>query len=196
MANFDLQANEAVVLKAGSVMHGGGRISAYNDELILTNIHLIWLNKGMLGKVKRVEYFPLNQVKIFNDRAQALVAKSSGGSPQLEVFFQGSQEEFQFSAGGKREVAKWADAINRLVTGTTAEMRSSANMALPGTEAIAETLRDTFSQFKNAFGSGVKGSTPEIVRVATKCLSCGAQISGVSGTVAKCQYCDSECTMP
>jgi len=195
MANLNLQANEAVVLKADSVMHCGGHFSSYGDELILTNIHVIWLNKGTLGNVKRTEYFPLDQIKIFNGRAQALLTKGSTGSPQLEIFLKGSQEAFRFSSSGKKEIVKWVEAINQLVTGTGGESPSSTNMSLPGTAVIAGTLRDTFGQFKNAFGGG-KDSSPQVVRVTCKCLSCGAQVSGISGTSAKCEYCDSEAMMP
>lgn len=191
MAKYNLQPNEAVVLKAESVQRGNGLLSAFTDELVLTNLHLIWVNKGMLGNVKRIEYFPLALVKVFNDQAQALLAKSGNGTPQLEVFFQNGEEVFKFRSGGKREIGKWVDAINRVVTGNGAEITSKA---LPGTGIVAETLRDTFSQFRGSFGGGGKGSSA--VRVSSKCSGCGASISGISGTVARCQYCDSESMLP
>ncbi len=195
---YTLQPNEAVVLKGERVQRGNGLLSAFTDELVLTSQHLIWVNKGMLGNVKRVEYFPLALVKVFNDQAQALLAKGGNGTPQLEVFFQNGEEVFKFQSGGKREVVKWVDAINRVVTGNGPAVGSSARMALPGTGAVAETLRDTFSQFKTSFGGGAKGSSAQAqpVRVSSKCFGCGASISGIGGTVAKCQYCDSESKLP
>ena len=39
-ARYNLQPNEAVLLKDDSVMHGG-LMSAYTDELILTNLNLV-----------------------------------------------------------------------------------------------------------------------------------------------------------
>lgn len=193
-SKYTLQPNEAVVLQNENVQHGSGRLSAFTDELVLTSQHLIWVNKGMFGNVKGVEYFPLALIKVFNDQAQALLMKAGDGSPLLEVFFQNGEEFFKFQSGGKREVVKWADAINRVVTGNGPVEGSSARMALPGTGAVAETLRDTFSQFKSSFGGGAKSAQP--VRSSSKCSGCGATISGISGTVAICQYCDSESKLP
>ena len=197
MAKYDLQSNEAVVLNAVGVLHGNGLLSAYTDELVLTNLHLIWVSKGPLRNVKRIEYFPLALIKVINNRAQALSTKRGDGTQQLEVFFQNGQEAFRFS-GGKKEIGQWVDAINLAVTGNGPESGSSAGRALPGTGAVAETLRDTFSQFKGSFGGGGKApsAAAQPVRASSKCPGCGASISGVSGTVAKCQYCDSESTLP
>ena len=198
MAKYVLQHNEAVLRTSESgVQRGNGVFSAFKDELVLTNLHLIWVNKGMLGNVKHIEYLPLAMVKVHNDQAQALLTKSSNGLPQLVVFFQDGEEVFKFQSGGKREIGRWIDAINGAVTGDSAGANASgasARMALPGTGAVAETLRDTFSQFRTTFKGGATGSGAQAqpVRVSSKCASCGASISGIAGTVAKCQYCDTE----
>ena len=198
MAKYNLQPSEAVLHTSESgVQRGTAIFSAFKGELVLTNLHLIWVNKGMAGNVKQIEYFPLALVKVYNNQAQALMTKSGNGLPQLEVFFQTGEEVFKFQTGGKREVAKWIDAINRAVTGNETEVSRSAGRALPGTGAVAETLRDTFSQFKGSFGGGARGSNAQQpVRSSTKCLGCGASISGIAGTVAQCQYCDSELKLP
>lgn len=195
---YTLQPNEAVLLQGQRVQRGGGLLSAFTDDLVLTSQHLIWVNKGMLGNVKGVEYFPLALVKVFEGRAQALLAKGGNGTPQLEVFFQDGAEVFRFQTGGKREIEKWIGAINRAVTGEGAEQGRSAGRALPGTGAVAETLRDTFSQFRTSFGGGATGSNAQAqaVRTSSKCSGCGASVSGISGTVATCQYCDSESKLP
>lgn len=199
MAKYNLQQGEAVLLPSDvPVQRGNGILAAYTDELVLTNQHLIWVNKGVLGKVKHIEYFPLAMVKVFNDQAQVLASKSRNGMPQLEVYFQDREEVFKFQTGGKREIQKWIEAINQAVTGKGEEVRRSASKAIPGTGAVAETLRDTFSQFRTSFGSGVSGARTQAqsVRASSKCPGCGASISGVSGQVAKCLYCDSESNLP
>jgi hypothetical protein len=200
MADFHLQSNEAVLLKAERVMQGAVRFGAsYTDDLLLTNVHLIWVNKGTFGGVKKVEYFPIGHIKVFNDEAQALLANSKNGRPSLEIYFQAGQESFQFfaqtNAGAKKEVLKWIAAINGAVTGEPSPVPLPSNTGLPGSGALAKSLGATFSHFKDAFASGESGQvSPQ--RVATKCLACGAQMSGISGTVAKCSYCDSATTLP
>lgn len=194
MANYELQANEAVLLKAEQVMHGGARFGAsFTDELVLTNLHLIWVSRGMFGVVKKTEYLPLRDIKVFNDQAQAILTTPKNGFPALEVYLQSGEKTFQFSAqtnsGRKKEALKWADAINGAVTGNPSVVRASTN-ALPGSEALAKTLGATVSQFKSAFGGG-PAVPPAPQRVTAKCGSCGAPLSGLSGTVATCPYCDS-----
>lgn len=194
MAKYNVQPNEVVVLKAESVQTGDGFLAVFTDDLVLTNLHLIRVSKGMFGNVKGIEYFPLARIKVFDNQAQAFLSKSGNGIAQLEVFFQDGEQVFKFRKGGKREIVKWVAAINRVVTGDGTAAGSSASKALPGTGAVAETLRDTFSQFKGVLGGGAVDPKAhgQPARASSKCSSCGATISGFTGTVAKCQYCDSE----
>ncbi len=197
MAQYQLQPNEVIVLPAARVQRGNGLLPTYSDDLVLTNLHLIWVNKGMLGNVKHVEYFPLSLIKVYNEQAQALLTKSGNGTSQLEVFFHNGEEVFKFQSGAKKDIEKWADAINRVVTGHGAEVGSSGSRALPGTAAVAETLKDTFGQFRASFGGG-KGPSASVqpVKVSSKCAGCGAAISGISGTTATCEHCDSDSLLP
>lgn len=199
--HYTLQHNEAVLRSGSRVMRGDGIFWAFKDDLLLTNFNLVWTSKGIFGNVQQIECLPLGLVKVHNDQAQAFLTKSSGGWPQLTVVFQNGEEVFTFQSGGTREVGEWVDAINRAVTGNAAgpgTSGSSVSMALPGTEELAETLRDTVSQFRNAFrvGAAVSSAPPPPVRVSSRCASCGASISGITRTVAKCRYCDTESRLP
>lgn len=199
MAKYNLQPNEAVVLKADHVQRGDRLLSGSTDELILTNLHLIWVGRGVFGNVKGIEYFPLALVKVFDGRAQALLSKASNGSSQLEVFFQNGEETFRFQSGGKGEIKRWIDAINGVVTGAGAVVEgTSTGRALPGTAAVAETLKDTFSQFRGAFGGTSKTSSapPPPNKSSSRCTGCGAPLSGIAGSVATCEYCDSDSLLP
>ncbi|MFT4288553.1 hypothetical protein [Nocardioides sp.] len=192
MAKYRLQPDEVVILTADHVQRGDSRLPVYTDELILTNLHLIWVGKGILGNAKGIAYFPLSSIKVFEDTAQARLGQAPNRVPQLEVYFQSDEETFRFQAGSKREIGEWVSAINRVVTGNDVSPGRSTRGALPGTEAVAESLRDTFNQFKAAFGGGRSAPPPSgSTKVSTKCSSCGAPISGVRGTTVVCQYCDS-----
>jgi hypothetical protein len=144
MTKYELRSDEAVLLQAEQVQRRDGKRGG-SDGLILTNVHLIVLDRGVLGRAE-AEYLPLSQVKVVNDQVQALATKSREGHPQLEVFFLDRHEAFTFQSGGRRAVVKWANAINLVVSGRGGEVRKPANLALPGTERVVETLRDTVGQ--------------------------------------------------
>ncbi|MFZ4841570.1 hypothetical protein [Mycetocola saprophilus] len=85
-AKYSLQPNEVVFLKDESVMHGGFW-SAYTDELMLTNLNLVLIKKGLFGNSKGITTFPVNQIKVYNQQAQAVIGKAMNGSDLLEVYF-------------------------------------------------------------------------------------------------------------
>ena len=184
MDNYNLQQNEAVIMKSERVLYGG-MLAVYSDELILTNLNIILIQKGTFGKTKNIRYFPTNQIKCFNGKAQAIVSKQQSGLPKLEVYFHSGQESFGFEK--KKEAEKWVDNINRLLAGEV-EFNNTDSKAIPGAEFVAETVKDTFEAFRGVFGK--KG--PDEERVAKYCTSCGASISGIKGRVVRCQYCNSE----
>ena len=86
MAKYNLQPNEVVVLTESNVAHGG-LMARYTDELMLTNLNLVLIKKGVLGNGKGVLTFPLSQIKVWEGRAQAIAGKARNGTPVLDVFF-------------------------------------------------------------------------------------------------------------
>lgn len=191
MAKYNLQANEYVVLKNNRVLHGGSRAS-YTDELILTNLNIVLIKKGIFNKIKNIQTYPVNQIKVFDGNAQAKLGKQRSGFPQLEIYFINGEETFGFE--GKREVLNWIDNISKLLTGNSANLDPGARAIIPGTEFIAETLKDTIDTFKTTFGVKLKKADKEVSskKVTKKCISCMAPISGHKGETIRCQYCDTE----
>lgn len=183
-AKYSLQPNEVMLLKDEHAMHGGF-LSAYTDELMLTNLNLVLLKKGMLGNSKGVLTFPVNQIKVYNQQAQAVIGKARNGSPLLEVYFLNGQEKFAFQSGGKKKVNEWIAKINQAVTGEEAPVQQASGMALPGAELVAGVLSDTLGVFKSRLSSKVP------VKVAGKCRSCGAPVTGFQGQAINCEYCGS-----
>ena len=185
-ARYNLQPHEVVLLKDESVMHGGFW-SAYTDELMLTNLNLVLIKKGMFGNSKGVLTFPVNQIKVHNQQAQAVIGKATNGSDLLEVYFLNGQEKFAFQTGGKKKLNEWIAKINQAVTGEEAPAQPNSGMALPGAEMVAGVLKDTLGVFKSKLGS--KAEAP--VRVASKCRGCGAPVAGFQGQAITCEYCGS-----
>lgn len=57
--------------------------------------------------------------------------------------------------------------------------------AIPGTEALAGTLKDTFGAFRNGLGIAE-------MRSSGTCEGCGAPLSGHKSEVVRCEYCNRE----
>lgn len=165
-------------------MHGGP-LAAYTDELMLTNLNLILLKKGLLGNSKAALSFPVDQIKVHNGQAQALLARGASGWMRLEVYFAHGQENFGFKTTSKKPILQWIAKINEVVTGQEAPSAEQA-MAIPGAALVADTLKDTIDVFRGRFGA--KASAPQ-TPTAEKCRACGAPISGLRGQVVTCEYC-------
>jgi hypothetical protein len=165
----------------------GGMMAGYTDELILTNLNLVLIEKGVFGKVKSTQTFPVNQIKVFNGQAQAILGKQSSGAPKLDVYFLNGQENFGFES--KRDVIKWIKNINALVSGNEIDIDSTPSTAIPGAEMVAETLKGTVDAFKGTFGIKSRKDKNTSENVVAKCNSCGATISGKTGQVVNCPYC-------
>lgn len=186
MATYSLQQNEVVLLKEESVRHGG-LLASYSDELMLTTLNLVLVKKGLFGKSKGVLTFPVNQVKVHDNQAQAAIGKASNGSAVLDVYFLNGQEQFSFQTGGKKKIQSWIAKINFAVTGQETPESGRKGMALPGSEMVAGVLKDTFGVFKARLGP----QTAAPVRIARKCGNCGAPITGNQGQAIACEYCGS-----
>ena len=178
MNGINWEANEGIILKSTEVLHGGF-MASYSDELILTNLNIIHVTKGMFGKTKNIEKFSIRDIKVFEDKAQCFLGKQANGSPSLEIYFFNKQESFGFRK--KTEVMKWVKSINELLC-ENADVSAMGQFALPGTEFLAETIKDTISSFKGIWESKEK--------ISTNCISCGAPISGYKGKQVQCSYCN------
>lgn len=184
MAKYSLQSNEVVILKEESVAHGSF-LAAYTSELILTNLNLVLVKKGILGNGKGILVFPIKQIKVYNGQAQALVGKKSNGRPALEVHLLNGEETFDFQSGGKKKILAWTAKINQVATGEEAPVERDSGRALPGAETVAGVLKDTVGVFSSRFGSKTNGPA----KVARNCSACGAPVSGTQGLTISCEYC-------
>lgn len=134
---YNFQPNESIIMKQKML---------FSDELILTNLHIVLVgSKGVFVQTKVIHTFPLSQIKVFNGQAQVFLEKTGSGY-QLDVYFFNGQERFQFK--DRKEALKWNANINKMITGNEVEIDTSPNMALPGTDYIAETLKETLDTFK------------------------------------------------
>lgn len=182
MSRYNLQSDEVMILKQDRITRGGNM--AYpNNELILTNLYLVLISKTIFGRVKNTTRFSVEEIKEFNGQAQVFLGKRSNGSPQLEIYLTNGHEYFGFER--KIVVRNWVRAINQLVLGHDTAQIKSDSLAIPGTEFIASSIKDTLNTIRDVFGA------KESVQVSTKCDSCGASMVGIEGQVVRCRYCSS-----
>ena len=187
-SNYTLQPDEWVVIEGepGAYHRApSGRMSSSTLAIVLTNRNIILVTSSPRGRPKGVRYFPLNHIIIASDHPR-ITQTSRGGLNLLEIHFQGGVETFAFRR--KKELIAWSDIISKLLSGDTDGFSAASNRAIPGVAAVAGSLKDTFGAVKSSLGLE-SGSKPK--PVAGKCTSCGAPVSGKSGGVVRCRYCDS-----
>ena len=185
MENYNLLSNEAVIMKNENAFHPIGRKNGNVGELVLTNLNIIYIKKGVFGGTKEVLKFPLNQIKIIDEKPQVMLGQNTYGAYQIEIYFQNSQENFYFNSFGNKEMIKWIDKICEILTGESAKLDSSERSYIPGVYEIADTVKNTIGTFKDAFGIKQK----EKEKVNSICVSCGAPLFGEKDTVIKCKFC-------
>ena len=183
MLKFELNSDEYVVMKSEAVLHGG-MMAGYTDGLVLTNQCIILISKGVFGNTKRVERFPLRDIKIIDGRPQAVASED-----RLEVYFLHRQESFGFER--KKEAKAWAKNVCATLMGSADGLLKAKDKAIPGAEYVAESVKDTFEAVKRPFSSKSDRKT-----VATACTSCGASISGAAKQVIQCNHCGSDQRLP
>lgn len=183
MEKINLGPDEGVILRAENVAcRSGGNL----HELILTNKNLVFVKKGLFGRVKEVLYFPLADVKIVNGKAQALVGRGSNGQARLEVYLRSGEEEFfTFNTGLRREAVRWAAAVAQQLGTEGPAGADPSETILAGAETVARTLKGAVDTFRTAFGMN------EAEKTAAVCRHCGASYEASKGRVGKCPYCGS-----
>lgn len=192
MYSYNLQSNESFILNNEHVSHNNS-----SGELILTTLNLVYIStKGLFRKTHSAHQYPISQIRVSNGKAQAIMGKNG----KIDIYFINGQESFKFwnneplfsEKKAEKEAAKWANAINQLLSGQIPEIGYSVNMALPGTEYVAETLKDTIGTVKETLGVKTKINNRIPEKTAKKCRACGASISGTKGQIVHCQYCNTE----
>ena len=185
MDKFELKSNESVILRESNVQYSGF-LSGYTDDLILTNLNVIHVKKGLLGNTKNVTYFPLKKLKIFDGKAQVKIGKHSNGLHRLEFYFEDGQEYFIFQAGTSIKGLKWLKEINYLLSKDVAESSQVKG------EKYADSPLD--KKIKGVI-KNISGNIGNKKIMSCNCPSCGALLTGAKGTSVVCEYCNSSVIM-
>lgn len=192
MDKYNLQPNESFILNKENVLHGNT-----SGELILTNLNLVYItSKGVFRTTYITQLYPINQIKVFNGKAQAILGKDGN----IDIHFINRMESFKFRntdtlfsvKKAEKEAGRWVNAINQLIIGQVSKIDSPVSPSLANADVIAGTIKDTFDIFKGALLDKSQENNEIPTKVAKKCIFCGAPISGTKGQIVSCQYCDAD----
>ena len=182
MLKFDLNADEYVVMKSDSVAVGGSSLST--NGLVLTNQCLMLVSRGVFGRHKGSQRFPLATIKVIDGKPQAIASENT-----LEVYFKDRQEHFEFAT--RKEAKTWSRNLCALLEGKGRDPLKANDKAIPGVEYVAEALKDSVDALKRPF-------RPRRAKAlaAKPCGSCGAPLSGTAHAVVACDHCGSSQKLP
>ncbi len=203
MAEYAFGADEYVVMKAQEVTPDGkkGLSSMRPSELILTNLNIVLPVKGLTGKVKGYEVYPLSDIRIVDGRPQCRLDKSDFMDVKLELSMNRGLVSFKFGGlEGKKEIRTWINAIYQLLVGHDAPEDAVGKgrfESMFDEENVADTFGRMFGAFEGAFeGAFQKRRDTRAADVSMRCPSCNASIKGRPGETIECPYCGTYVTLP
>jgi hypothetical protein len=195
-----------MVAQEVGVAHGG-LMAIYTDELMLTNLNIFCVNKGMFGNTKTVFCYPLNQIKIFNGKPQVVTGKLSNGMSTLDIYFQNGNESFRFQSQNKNKITRWTKLICKIILGDHSQEiefleEDEKNSGIDLDSPIGQ-VKEAWNGIKSELGfiptkkktSASAVPQPESIRVNKKCIFCSAPLIGIKGQMVHCNYCDADQTL-
>lgn len=193
MTDLNLEPGEYAVASLTAVSING---SASTTDLVLTNKNLLIMSKTVFGRTKGVKKHRIDQIPVINGQAQLRIEKFDTYK-QFTIQLK-TGEQLQVISAQNEDYAGFGSQINQLLTGTPA-IPAEINRTVAG--HMAETLQNAFAALdpRTYFG-GKKSSEPSGQQqmaqtpqsTSRQCIGCHVPLSGYTGQVVTCEYCDTE----
>lgn len=113
MTDYNLDIDEAVILQNNNVACTTNSLPVFKDELVLTNKNIIYVCIGVFGRVKEIKKYPLEQIKMYNNKPQVLILKAKDGNKEMQIFTVNQQMSFRFRDSEKKQMPIWIDKITQ-----------------------------------------------------------------------------------
>ncbi len=200
MNDYNLEANELVIMQEDSVclVERSGEIEL--EEIVLTNLNLILVRSVSQGLFKRSSFLkklPLEH--ILNDEGVPQVIVSNIRDKfLLQLPFKDEAIALRFSDETKLTASHWADAIRKAAVGSLSDIKTSSSVP-PELAGLVDGARGVIDMFrggpkpKEAVQQTSAPSKPS--HASGKCVGCHAPLTGKRGTVVTCKYCDTSQTL-
>ena len=104
MTDYNLDIDEAVILQNNNVACTTNSLPVFKDELVLTNKNIIYVCIGVFGRVKEIKKYPLEQIKMYNNKPQVLILKAKDGNKEMQIFTVNQQMSFRFRDSEKKQM--------------------------------------------------------------------------------------------
>lgn len=180
MTKFDLRTDEVVLVPNIEI---GFDDTTFDDELVLTNFDIVIIHRykvGLFKKETEVIRYPVKDIKLYEGRVQASIVKNSS-KPKVGINYVDKYEEYYFK--DNKSAVNFLEALSKLLTGGTKNYVTNSKFDFLNAELVADALKGAVDSISDVLG--IKKST----MVTKRCISCGANIDGVSNTVVKCPFC-------
>lgn len=200
MAGYTFEADEYVVLKAQEVKldsaSGFSKTMSRGSELMLTNQNIVYARKGMTGKVKGYDVYPLANIRFVDGKPQVRLDSSEFMEEKLEISFKDGMVSFVFgSLENKTEIRTWINEISHILTGEDAAEDALGKGRLESffaEEDLADGIGRMFGTFQNALTRKRREAAQD---VSARCPSCNASVKGRPGDTVECPYCGTFITL-
>ncbi len=155
-------------------------------DFYFTNRRVVLLvEKGLFKKEILIYQDIVENIKIYKGVPQVVVSKSNATIPSVDIYFASHQVTLTFNNDGKKASKELIYQAKNLLRDPEYSgydgYENSKMFAFDGVEEVARTLKGTFDVIKDTFIE--KGT------VVCGCRGCGAQMSGIRGSIKKCSFC-------
>ena len=183
MAKIQFNPGEYVILDLRGAMRRQGLLTKeYN--LMLTNMRIIECSVGTFGSQKISGEWRISDVLLYDGLANVRVSTYALTETKLMIYLKTDQLEYSFLGRENKEVIGFANALNRIVTGTDEDIYLSS-----GKTSAIRAFAKMFTGVTTEESKRVDRS--KLQKVAINCPFCGGSFEGIKGRTAKCPYCDS-----
>ena len=175
---YQFQAGEVELLRANGVKQLGRQGALFSDDLILTNMNLYHISNAKNSDIRKTNKYCLENIKLKDGIPQVRIEWYDRYSRKIDILTNEGHLTFVFSKVSQETSELWKDKI---IVETVNRINAKVN---PTVAELAGTTENS-------------GITPKSVPVKrniinAKCISCKAPLYGITYTVVKCDYCDSE----
>lgn len=178
---YSLNKAEKILFKVDCVRHGFW--GAYTHILVVTNQCVILEQYGMLNNFKGIIRYP------YPDINQAIIGKASNGERQLELYLDGSKEDFALQSGDEKALKTLVMAINDQLASNVEDYDYSYDYyqnILEGSKAAEKEIERAANSSIEGTNINVKSGLNFVGDVAKNVLKSGdLSIKGVGKGIAK-----------
>lgn len=185
MINFSFDYDEVVIISCSDIQFDSSVSIKGRGDVAVTNKRIVIQKKSILGKNKDTIVINKNDMKMFEGLPQIkLNDKSKPDRAIVDIYTLNSQYEVSFIGEKKKDAKPFVfEAYKAFGDAEAVENWNEKNrfFAIDGVEQLAKALKGTFDTVKDTI------MPPEMT--SSVCKSCGGQINGYVGRVAKCTFC-------